>query len=335
MSRPDAERALNIYRSFGRQTEQVVRYLSLARQYERLTRLEVPKLKHAPTSLVSSLEEYLNDPDFEINRRQYLAQKQGPKSVSKPAVKSEASSTPADKSKKSEPTSKAPAEPAAQAATAPSGPAPDLIDFFDSIEQNQRPMAQPVVTPQPLQNGHPQAQQYQQPGFYPQQTGFNPFWQNQQQTGPYAQPQQLQQPQQPFQPAFTDAGYGSQQSQPLQQSHSSPAISTTSIISNIATIATISATAVAAAAAAAAASSFSVRLPLFPPFDTSKWCGAFRSTAAAIPAAISTAISADPAPTNFVKSIQANDGGDWRIDRFPYVIFPVHPTIDQPLCQNP
>ena len=65
----------------------VVQYLSVARQYEMSTRLEVPKLKHAPTTLTSSLEEYFNDPDFEVNRRQYLAQKQARKD-GKPAPRS-------------------------------------------------------------------------------------------------------------------------------------------------------------------------------------------------------------------------------------------------------
>ena len=74
MSRPDAERSIRIYKIFCKQTEQVVQYLSVARQFEYATRLEIPKLKHAPTSLAASLQEYLDDKDFEINRRQYLAE---------------------------------------------------------------------------------------------------------------------------------------------------------------------------------------------------------------------------------------------------------------------
>jgi phosphatidylinositol-binding clathrin assembly protein len=79
MSKTDAERALNIYRVFVKQTDQVVQYLGMARHYEHATRLEIPKIKHAPTSLAASLEEYLNDKDFEINRRQYLAQQEAKK----------------------------------------------------------------------------------------------------------------------------------------------------------------------------------------------------------------------------------------------------------------
>lgn len=43
MSRPDAERAMEVYRNFTRQTDQVVQYLSVARQYEHHTRVEVPQ----------------------------------------------------------------------------------------------------------------------------------------------------------------------------------------------------------------------------------------------------------------------------------------------------
>jgi phosphatidylinositol-binding clathrin assembly protein len=236
MSRPDAERALHIYKTFGRQTDQVVQYLTVARQYESLTRLEVPKLKHAPTTLTSSLEEYLNDSDFEINRKQYLAQLQGTKGASKFTPKSESTSTPSNKAKKPDTSFPAPEQPPVQASTAAKGPAPDLIDFFDSIEQNQQPMAQPNVAAQPFANGYPQAQQYQQTGFIPQQTGYNPFLPNPQvpqvtayqQTVPQTQqlpqlpqqPQQQQQQQQqlqPLQPDFTGAGFGGYTAQPQQQ----------------------------------------------------------------------------------------------------------------------
>ncbi|RMZ80770.1 hypothetical protein DV738_g2662, partial [Chaetothyriales sp. CBS 135597] len=180
MSRPDAERALNIYKTFGKLTEQVVQYLSLARQYESSTRLQVPKLKHAPTTLTSSLEDYLNDPDFEINRRQYLAQQEAKRS-----------------------------------------PAPDLIDFFESIEQNQTTLGQQPQQPPQLQQPHftaaaaafPQAQQFPQAYQVPQQTGFNPFLQ------PQITQQQLPSQQQlgPIQTDFTGAAFASYAPQQPQQ----------------------------------------------------------------------------------------------------------------------
>lgn len=206
MSRPDAERALQIYKTFGRQTEQVVQYLSIARQYEMATRLEVPKLKHAPTTLTASLEEYLNDPDFEINRRQYLAQQEAKKN-GKPAS-SRPSANPFDKS-----TTKAtvPSSAPQVAQSQPKGPAPDLIDFFESIEQNQQPMAQLNNSQQSYQTGMPQAQPYQ-PVQMPQQTGYNPFFQ-QQTAFPTQNP-----PQAPtLQTDFTGAGFGGYGPQPQQR----------------------------------------------------------------------------------------------------------------------
>jgi phosphatidylinositol-binding clathrin assembly protein len=214
MSRPDAERALNIYKTFGKQTEQVVQYLSLARQYEMSTRLEVPKLKHAPTTLTASLEEYLNDPDFEINRRQYLAQQEA-KRTGKPmptAAPAKSSSTTTERPVRSDNSfpSSAPRPAVAQA----KGPAPDLIDFFESIEQNQQPMAQPTYPPQQqFQHGFVSNPQYSQYQVAAQPTGYNPFLQS-----PVAQ--QPQAPQQ-LQPDFTGAGFGGYTAQPQQpqQSH--------------------------------------------------------------------------------------------------------------------
>ncbi|RFU27115.1 hypothetical protein B7463_g9225, partial [Scytalidium lignicola] len=236
MSRPDAERAMEIYRNFTKQTDFVVGYLGTARQYEHQTRVEVPKLKHAPVNLGKQLEDYLMDPDFEVNRRQYLAEQEAKKgknggkqfpssSKSEPEFKNSKSNVP--ETSKSQPASSKPAPPA-------KGPDPDLIDFFDSIEQNQQPMAtQPSFqqNPAPQFNGSnpfpvQQTVQYPQNGFVPVQTGFqdpNQYQQQQQQQ----QPPQLQQPfnsgfnsQQPpqLQTNFTSAGFGGFAPQPSFQS---------------------------------------------------------------------------------------------------------------------
>ena len=183
MSRYDAERALGIYKTFTKQTNLVVEFLSTARQYENATRLEIPKLKHAPTSLTSSLEEYLNDPDFEVNRRQYLAQqaaKKGGKKVnggaseaSNKSTKTPAKTTSASKDFPEPRTVQAAPPPKVE----PKGPAPDLIDFFESIETNQQPMASAPQQQQQVPNfgigpHYQQQQQLQQTGVLPQQ---NPF----------------------------------------------------------------------------------------------------------------------------------------------------------------
>ena len=222
MSRPDAERAMEIYKNFTKQTDFVVGYLNTARQYEHQTRVEVPKLKHAPVNLGKQLEDYLMDPDFEINRRQYLAEQDSKKgrgangSSKLLALKSDSESkagpsraAPDSQSSASKPTQHA------------KGPAPDLIDFFDSIEQNQQPMATqpgmqqqappqfssgvPLQSPPPQQNGYiTQQSPYQSPNPFQQQQPFN--------TG-FNMPQQQQQ----VQPNFTGAGFGGYTPQPSFQ----------------------------------------------------------------------------------------------------------------------
>ncbi|KAF1810447.1 ANTH-domain-containing protein [Eremomyces bilateralis CBS 781.70] len=228
MSKSDAERALKLYKSFTKQTDHVVKYLSTARQFEYATRLEIPKIKHAPTSLSQSLEEHLHDKDFEINRRQYLAQMEA-KRTGKPISSTAKSSAEPKASEKKPATSQAFPEPKASQSTAqPKAPAPDLMDFFESIEQNQQTMAQPSGSA-----FHPQQQQQQQQA-YMQQTG-NP-WQGgvpqampgvafpQQNTGFAPQPQQnigfAQQPQPSgagFATSTNPFGPGPQQAPPAQQ----------------------------------------------------------------------------------------------------------------------
>ncbi len=237
MSKYDAERALNIYKTFGRQTNRVVDFLSTARSYENATRLEIPKLKHAPTSLTGSLEEYLNDPDFEINRRQYLAQQKAQKGrknlghTNGESSKAQTSRSPARTETNQNPSASV-AGPQTPPKPEPTGPAPDLIDLFDSIEQNQQPMAtqsQPQISgyqvgPQLYQASQlPQQQQPQQPMFPPQSQNF--YTQNGQveeqkaaslgnaKSSPF-NPQPQAQTQQPSGPIFSGPGLGNY-SQPV------------------------------------------------------------------------------------------------------------------------
>lgn len=79
MSKFDASEALEIYNHFTKHTVRVVSFLRVAKTLEHATKLTVPNIKHAPTSLTKSLEDYLNDPDFEVNHRQYLAEKEAKK----------------------------------------------------------------------------------------------------------------------------------------------------------------------------------------------------------------------------------------------------------------
>ncbi|KAL1991553.1 hypothetical protein VTN49DRAFT_4861 [Thermomyces lanuginosus] len=226
MSRPDSERALNIYKTFTSLTDEVVKFLGVARHFEYATRLEIPNLKHASTDLAQLLEDDLNDPDFELRRREYRIQKEA--KARKAAGKGGDSSTPAKSSNnasKPAETTKASESSAPKAET--KKPTEDLIDFFESIEQNQQPLApqpqqppqqqpnfsqpnfaQPMFQPQPTgfvsqPTGFPA-----QTGFAPQQTGFGgPFGQQQPQQGAFPFGQSQPQPQ-PLQATPTGAGFG-------------------------------------------------------------------------------------------------------------------------------
>ncbi|RKP33055.1 ANTH-domain-containing protein [Metschnikowia bicuspidata] len=75
MLHDDAARALDVYKKFVDQTKYVIDYLRVAKHLEYATKLHVPTIKHAPTALTSSLVEYLNDPQFEKHREEYLLKK--------------------------------------------------------------------------------------------------------------------------------------------------------------------------------------------------------------------------------------------------------------------
>ena len=207
----------------------MVRHLSIARQYQYATRLEIPKIKHAPTSLAASLEDYLNDADFEVNRRQYLA-KQGAKSYSKltKGTGKTVNKVSQAASKPSVATTSTPSEPKKPQKQEEKGPAPDLIDFFESIEQNQQTMAQPQYVTQmqpqgqlsqipsnlPMQNtgAVPQVSGYQQPAFISTFNASNPFYQHQLQS---------------IQPSLTGTGFGGAASQSFMFSAGQSNVGTT------------------------------------------------------------------------------------------------------------
>ncbi|KAH0161962.1 ANTH-domain-containing protein, partial [Aureobasidium melanogenum] len=204
LSKPDAEHAIGIYKTFAKQTDQVVQYLSIARQYEHITKLEIPKIKHAPTSLANSLQEYIDDHDFETNRRQYLAEQQA--KSGKP-IKPSRSVTFAEAEPKQEKAAPAASQPPAK------GPAPDLIDFFGSIEDQQQPMAQASTQQYAQPTGQPFPQMYGQPTA-------DPAFQTAQSTNPFGVPQNSQfmaSPTAQLQPQFTGAGFGGYGPQPQQQ----------------------------------------------------------------------------------------------------------------------
>lgn len=75
MSFIDATTALKTYKIFCKQCEKVVAYLGVAKKLQKIINVNVPNLRHAPVSLAGSLEEYLNDPNFESNREEYRESK--------------------------------------------------------------------------------------------------------------------------------------------------------------------------------------------------------------------------------------------------------------------
>lgn len=240
MSRPDSERALKIYKTFTTQTEEVVKFLGVARHFEAATRLEIPKLKHASTDLTRLLEDDLNDPDFDLRRREYKAQQDAKRGGRR--ATSASNNTPTRREPSPQP---APNRPQTAPKPEPKSNPPDLIDFFDSIEPNQQTTGQQTQMQQnPYQQNYfqqPQQMQFQQTGFQPQQPGFysqqTAFQQQPQPTGFGQSPgfggafspqdtnpfgQQAPQPQQ-MQP--TGQGFGGYSAQPQQygfQSNLSP-----------------------------------------------------------------------------------------------------------------
>ncbi|VDB99917.1 unnamed protein product [Peniophora sp. CBMAI 1063] len=183
MSHVDAEQALAIYRHFCKQAEYVVEYLGVAKKLQNLLNVPIPNLKHAPVSLVKSLEEYLNDPNFEQNRIEYKANKDA-------ADRSVRNGTTAP----SKPAESAP-QPSSSTSEPPKTETKAFADFFSAIEEEQTPMFNPA-TNSPTSN------------YFAQQAGFNPFTAQptgfQPQPNGYLQPQftavpgAFGQPQQPF-----------------------------------------------------------------------------------------------------------------------------------------
>jgi hypothetical protein len=203
--------------------------LSIARSHEHSTRLEIPKIKHAPTSLSNALEEYLNDKDFEVNRRQYLLEREAKKAGGGNTTNGANKLLP-DPNPMSNLFTQ-PSQPSAASRPAVSAP---LIDLFDSIEDNQQTMARPQVQQYPQQTGFQQSilqnpQQTVNMGFAPQEQAFSP--QSPQGTNPFSQLQpSMQQPQQPqLQAQFTGAGFGGYTPQPFSPQNTLPPIPQNSV----------------------------------------------------------------------------------------------------------
>lgn len=205
---------MEIYRGFSKYTDYVVQYLSVARQYEHRTGVSVPKLTHAPVNLGRQLEEYLNDNDFEIHRRQHLAEQdfkkggKGKEPFDLPKPPRSPTSRTSSTHNSNNPFPVPPKDPP----KANKGPDPDLIDFFGSIEQNQTAMLVNTLPAPPGQSMFqpPQHQMELQPTGFVNPSASFPLNSNQQNMLQLP----MQQPSAQLQPDFTGAGFGGFTSQP-------------------------------------------------------------------------------------------------------------------------
>lgn len=101
MTKDQARLGLQIYKTFAEQTTKSMEYFGVAKRMESVIHITIPQLKHAPLSLVRTLEDYLNSPDFEEGQQAATKQKEvaaasAAKPASKPAAAKSSSSTPSN-----------------------------------------------------------------------------------------------------------------------------------------------------------------------------------------------------------------------------------------------
>ncbi|GJJ71238.1 hypothetical protein EMPS_03588 [Entomortierella parvispora] len=148
MSKDQARLGLKIYKVFAEQTTKVMDYLSVAKRMERVIHTDIPQLKHAPLSLVRTLEEYLNSPDFEEEQASASKAKTkeitSSKSTSKPAVTKTSTTSSSNNNDKSSAkfdedawSPKKTTEETKRMSTKK-----DMIDFFSSIDSEETTIVQ-------------------------------------------------------------------------------------------------------------------------------------------------------------------------------------------------
>ncbi|KAF8909303.1 ANTH domain-containing protein [Gymnopilus junonius] len=161
MSHVDAGEALKIYRHFCKQTEYVVEYLGVAKKLQNLLNVPIPNLKHAPVSLASALQEYLEDPNFEQNRIEYKTSKDAAERGTKTNKNGKKAGSSAEGSTSAPKVSFASSsKDQAPKTTTPGNK--DVIDFFSAIEEEQPTIFNP-------QTNSPNV------AYFQQQAASNPF----------------------------------------------------------------------------------------------------------------------------------------------------------------
>ncbi|KIR98832.1 ENTH domain-containing protein [Cryptococcus deuterogattii 2001/935-1] len=176
MSKVDATDSFEIYKSFIKQTDKVVDYLSIARKLHNVLNVPVPNLKHAPTGLVKALEEYLNDPNFEQNRIDYKKSLGVVEGDNRRPSNTEPTRKASPDKNTSTPTKAASPAPEVKP-QAPAGASQKIQDFFESIQADQQPTMfggapQQINYAQMTVNQHQQFNPFRQSMMMPQQTGF-------------------------------------------------------------------------------------------------------------------------------------------------------------------
>ncbi|KIR42098.1 ENTH domain-containing protein [Cryptococcus deuterogattii 99/473] len=176
MSKVDATDSFEIYKSFIKQTDKVVDYLSIARKLHNVLNVPVPNLKHAPTGLVKALEEYLNDPNFEQNRIDYKKSLGVVEGGNRCPSNTEPTRKASPDKNTSTPTKAASPAPEVKP-QAPAGASQKIQDFFESIQADQQPTMfggapQQINYAQMTVNQHQQFNPFRQSMMMPQQTGF-------------------------------------------------------------------------------------------------------------------------------------------------------------------
>ncbi|KAG9063130.1 hypothetical protein KI688_004730 [Linnemannia hyalina] len=153
MTKDQARLGLQIYKTFAEQTTKSMEYFSIAKRMESVIHITIPQLKHAPLSLVRTLEDYLNSPDFEEGQQAAVKQKEvtatsAAKPASKPAAAKSSSSTPSNTNGKSNSNiAKDDNDTWANKKTADESSKrqstkKDMIDFFSSIDNEETTIQQ-------------------------------------------------------------------------------------------------------------------------------------------------------------------------------------------------
>ncbi|KAI9252525.1 ANTH domain-containing protein [Helicostylum pulchrum] len=146
MDKSDARTSLEIYKRFARQTEDTISFFNRAKSLQHELNISIPSVKHAPLSLATALQEYLDD----VNKTPVKKpQEQTTSNFAQPVIANNNTFQP-------------PNQPNSITTQQPK----ELIDFFASLENEKvNIFYNPVI-------------QQQQPMFSPvamQPTGHNPF----------------------------------------------------------------------------------------------------------------------------------------------------------------